>query len=359
MQIPPVLFTIILDNTILSWMTAVLVAGLSMCGIGLVKRWVLNRLRRFAERTHSRVDDIVSAVLLRTTRLLYVTTGVWLGSRHLELQPSVEHWIRVSMILVVLIQIGLWARVAVERVAESWRMSRGEDSGAKTAVAAVAFLSKLAIGSILLVLALSVLGFEIGALVAGLGMGGVAAALAVQRLLGDVFASLTIYFGRPFEIGDFIIVGSEMGTVEVIGLRTTRLRSLGGEELVFANGDLTQSRIRNYKRMKERRVLFVLGVEYATPLAKLDQIPGFIREIVEARDGVRFERAHFKEYASYSLNFEIVYHVSSPDYNTFMDHQHAINLAIFAEFEGRGIQFAFPTQTLHVHPLSANLAEVS
>lgn len=214
------------------------------------------------------------------------------------------------------------------------------------AASAWTFLASLAIWVVLALSGLSVLGFQISALLAGLGVGGVAAALAVQNILGDVFASLSIYFDRPFHIGDFIIVGEDMGTVERVGLRTTRLRALGGEEIVFANGDLTKSRLHNYKRMAERRVVFGFGVEYGTEFEQLKQIPTLVKAIVEARDGARLDRAHFKEYGAFSLNFEVVYYVRSADFNLYMDHQQAINLELFREFGERGIQFAFPTQKL-------------
>jgi small-conductance mechanosensitive channel len=234
-------------------------------------------------------------------------------------------------------------------LSSSWTAA-SSDGETRTAASATIFLASLAIWAVLILAGLSTLGFEISALVAGLGVGGVAAALAVQSILGDLFASLSIYFDRPFHIGDFIVVGEEMGTVERIGLRTTRVRSLGGEQIVFANGDLTKSRIRNYKRMDERRVVFAFGVEYGTPLEQLRQVPDIVKSIIEARDGTRFDRAHFKEFGDFALSFEVVYFVLSPDYNAYMDHQQAVNLEVFAQFRERGIQFAFPTQTLLLLP---------
>lgn len=337
-------------NSLRDWAIAATIAIGAMLGLGLIKRWSLVRLRHLAERTESTADDLVVSVLARTKRIFYVAVGVWLGLRQLELSETWQQWTRVGLVLVLLLQAGTWLQTGIRQAADSWRSTRGDDAGARTVASATVFVSQLVVWSMMLVGALSTLGFEISALIAGLGVGGVAAALAVQNLLGDVFASLSIYFGRPFDLGDFIVAGAEMGTVEHIGLRTTRLRSLGGEEIVFANGDLTKSRIRNYKRMNERRVLFGFGVEYATPLAELERIPQYVRTIVEAREGLRFDRAHFKEYGDYSLNFEIVYYVLSPDYNTYMDHQHAINVGIFREFQARGIQFAFPTRTLLLHP---------
>ena len=185
-------------------------------------------------------------------------------------------------------------------------------------------------------------GVKITTLITSLGIGGIAVAMALQNILGDIFASLSILFDKPFVIGDFIIVDTRMGTVEYIGLKTTRIRSLSGEQLVFANGDLLKSRIRNYKRMAERRVV------YQTDYDILKEIPGLIRRIIEDQDLVRFDRTHFQSYGEFALTFEAVYYVLSPDYNVYMDIQQAINLEIFRQFENRDIHFAYPTQTVYL-----------
>jgi small-conductance mechanosensitive channel len=197
-------------------------------------------------------------------------------------------------------------------------------------------------------LVLDNLGFNITTLVAGLGIGGIAVALALQNILGDLFASLSIVLDKPFVIGDFIIIDNYLGTIEHIGLKTTRIRSLSGEQLVFSNTDLLQSRIRNFKRMFERRVVFSIGVTYQTSADKLAKIPKMIKDIVESKDPVRFDRSHFKDYGDFSLNFETVYWVKSPEYNVYMDIQQAINLELYSKFEAEGIEFAYPTQTLFV-----------
>jgi small-conductance mechanosensitive channel len=171
-------------------------------------------------------------------------------------------------------------------------------------------------------------------------------ALAVQNILGDLFASLSIVLDKPFVIGDFLIIGDLMGSVEHVGLKTTRVRSLSGEQLIFSNADLLKSRIRNYGRMYERRVVFRIGVTYETPRAKLKSIPGIIREVIEGRDNARFDRSHFMEYADYSLNFETVYYVLSPDYNVYMDIQQDIYFQLHERLEQEEIEFAYPTQKL-------------
>ncbi len=206
----------------------------------------------------------------------------------------------------------------------------------------------------ILLLVLDNLGVNITALVAGLGVGGIAVALAMQTILGDLFASLSIVLDKPFVVGDFLIIGDLLGSVEYVGLKTTRLRSLSGEQLVFSNSDLLGSRIRNYGRMYERRVQFNIGVTYQTPRDRLVKIPQIIREAVEQQSDTRFDRSHFKEYGDFSLVFESVYYVMGPDYNKYMDIQQAINLHIHERFEQQGIEFAYPTQTLFVQQTPAS-----
>jgi small-conductance mechanosensitive channel len=189
-------------------------------------------------------------------------------------------------------------------------------------------------------------GIDVTALVAGLGVGGIAVALAVQNVLGDLFASLSIALDKPFTLGDFLIIDDYMGSVEHIGLKTTRIRSLSGEQLVFSNTDLLKSRIKNYGRMFERRVVFKIGVTYQTPRDKIELIPTIIREAIESQEPVRFDRSHFQAYGDFSLLFETVYYVLKPDYNLYMDIQQAINLEIHRRFEQESIEFAYPTQTL-------------
>jgi small-conductance mechanosensitive channel len=207
-------------------------------------------------------------------------------------------------------------------------------------------LIKVVIWGIGITFLLDNLGFKISTVIAGLGIGGIAVALAAQTILGDLFNYFVIFFDRPFEVDDFIIIGDYMGTIETIGIKTTRIRSLGGEQLVFSNTDLTNSRIRNYKRMQKRRVLFRIGVVYQTKLEQMKEIPGLIKEIVESIPDTVFDRAHFASFGDFSLDIEIVYYILSSDYNKYMDIQQELNFKIMEEFEKRGIEFAYPTRTI-------------
>jgi len=206
----------------------------------------------------------------------------------------------------------------------------------------------VAVWAIIFLMVFALLGYNIGPALAGMGVGGIAIALAVQNILGDLFASLSIIFDRPFVIGDFIIVGEQMGTVEHVGLKTTRVRALSGEQLVFSNSDLLNSRVRNFKRMDERRILFTFGLQYDTGYEKLKQIPGIVQEIIEGVENARFDRAHFAEFADSSLEFEVVYFMTVPDFGQYRDAQQAINLELYRRVEELGAAFAFPTRTLHV-----------
>ena len=189
----------------------------------------------------------------------------------------------------------------------------------------------------------------------GLAIGGAAGAIvigfALQSVLSDFFSAFSIYFDRPFEIGDYIVVGEYSGTVTKIGMKSTRVQLLQGEELVLPNSELTKASVRNFKKMRKRRINFSFGVTYNTPTNKLKKIPDIIKGIInpEKLEHVdRLDRVHFTEFGDFSLNFEIVYYMKSQDYVKYRDSQQAINLAIKEAFEKEGIEMAFPTQTIYV-----------
>ena len=199
-----------------------------------------------------------------------------------------------------------------------------------------------------LLLILSNLGFDITTLIASLGIGGVAIALAVQSILSDLFNSLSIYVDKPFTVGDFIIVGDHMGTVQKIGLKTTRIQALQGEEIVISNSELTSSRVRNFKQMQKRRIVFAFGVTYDTSTEKVKKIPEMVKNAIDPLEKAEYDRAHFKNFGDSSLDFEVVYYVLTGDYTEYMDIQQSINLRIMEEFEKEGIEMAFPTRTVHL-----------
>jgi small-conductance mechanosensitive channel len=233
-------------------------------------------------------------------------------------------------------------------IQRSVRKKLDDDAATATSLAALGFVAKVVIWTIIVLLLLDNLGVNVSTLIATLGVGGIAVALAVQNILADLFASLSIIVDRPFVIGDFIIVGDQVGTVEKIGLKTTRVRSLTGEQIIFSNSDLLSSRVRNYRHMYERRIAFTIGVTYQTPAETVALIPSLIEDIISSQSNVRFDRSHFKSFGDFALNFEIVYYVLVSDYAAYMDAQQAINLGIMRAFAERKIEFAYPTQTLFV-----------
>jgi small-conductance mechanosensitive channel len=340
---------ILYGNAMREWVIALTVMLVVFSGLTLIRWAVVKNLLRLTSRTHNVWDDVVADILRRTTMLFLLFVSLYAGSRALVLGPSVQYAVRVIGVLVMAVQVALWGNVLITATIRRQMTQRMQaDAAAATTITALGFLGRLALYTVLLLLALDNLGVDITALVTGLGVGGVAVALALQSILGDLFASLSIVLDRPFVIGDFIIVGDMLGTVEHVGLKTTRVRSLSGEQLVFSNSDLLGSRIRNFKRMIQRRVVFTIGVTYQTPRPLLERIPAMIRATIEAQETTRFDRAHFARYGPSSLDFETVYYVLDPDYNRYMDVQQAVNLEIHRRFEEAGIDFAYPTQTVFV-----------
>jgi small-conductance mechanosensitive channel len=338
-----------LNNSIRDWLIAAAVAIIVYAGANIIRRLVIRQISALSSRTQNEADDLVADTLRRTKTYFLLFVSLYAASRVLELTEPMETALRFVGVIVVVAQLAVWGTVVINTLVQRQMARRiEEDAATATTINALGFVIRLAFYSILVLMGLDNLGFEIGPLIAGLGIGGVAVALALQNVLGDLFASLSIVLDRPFVIGDFIIVDDLAGTVEYVGLKTTRVKALSGEQLVFANSDLLASRVRNFKRMYERRIVFGLGVTYDTPRAKLEQIPGMIRAAVEAQEQVRFDRAHFLKYGAFSLDFETVYYVLVPEYNTYMDVQQAINFEIHRAFEAAGIEFAFPTQTIHM-----------
>ncbi|KAA1189227.1 mechanosensitive ion channel family protein [Pseudohalioglobus sediminis] len=340
---------VLANNTLYDWLVALALAGGAFLLLMFLRRVVPARMKILAQRTATEWDDAVAEMLTSTRLLALAIVALYLGSLHLELRPGLRSMLTTVVTITLFLQIGLWLnRLLVDWLQRDRAWRRDEDPGNVAVVNALGFVARVALWAVVLLLVLDNIGINVTALVAGLGVGGIAVALAVQNILGDLFASLSIALDKPFAVGDFLIIDDLLGTVENIGLKTTRLRSLSGEQLVFSNTDLLSSRVRNYGRMYERRVVFKLGVTYSTPRDALKRIPEVIREVIEAQEEVRFDRSHFQAYGDFSLDFETVYFVLKADYNYYMDVQQAINLAIHQRFEEMGVDFAFPTQTIHL-----------
>ncbi|APW47713.1 mechanosensitive ion channel family protein [Rhodoferax antarcticus] len=348
-------------NTWEHWSSALLAIAIFLALFYILRRVVLGRLKKLSTRTDTLIDDFFYEVLSATRVLLAGAVSLYLAQLFLIMPASLEKATGRIFVALLLLQTGFW----VARGLDFWlrhRLSHGEpgEQGAREMTRSLlSFLGRVVMWSLVFLLILDNLGLNVSALIASLGIGGIAVALAVQNILGDLFASLSIAIDKPFVIGDFIVVDDLVGTVEHVGLKTSRLRSLSGEQIVVSNNDLLKSRIRNFKRMQQRRVVFAIGVTYDTPRAKLEAIPLLVRSAVEAQDNTRFDRAHLKGFGAFSLDFEIVYYVNSADFNLYMDIQQGINLQLIDDFKGLAIEFAFPTQTLHVAsipPVSGSLS---
>lgn len=340
----------ILNNSLLQWLIAVAALLVTVLLLRIVQHLAGRRLAALATQTATQWVDVLAALIARTKLVFLIVVSIFVASAFLELPVRIQSIISNLFVIALFIQSGIWGVTFITRLLESYRQDALENNRAEvTTINLIGLISRIVLWSIVTLLVLDNLGVNVTALVAGLGIGGVAVALALQNILGDLFASLSITLDKPFIIGDFLIVDEHMGSVENVGLKTTRVRSLSGEQLVFSNSDLLNSRIRNYGRMFERRVVFSIGVTYETPREKLRRVPEIIRTAVEAQNETRFDRSHFMKYGDYALMFETVYYVLSPDYNIYMDIQQSIYFAIHEDFEQEGIEFAYPTQKLFVH----------
>ncbi len=337
-------------NTLGAWLFALAVVLAVVLVLWIVRGVAARRLGAWVADTETRLDDLALELVDRTKFLFVLIVGVYAGTTFLSLPETVRRLAESVVVVVFLIQAAIWGAHLVSAWISRKAAQRGaaEDAAGETTLSVIAAPARAAVWALALLLALDNVGIDVTALIAGLGIGGIAVALATQNILGDLFASLSIVLDRPFVLGDFIIVGDQMGTVERIGLKTTRVRALSGELIVFSNNDLLNSRVRNYKQMFERRIVFGLGIVYETSADTVEAIPVMVREIIEAQPDTRFDRGHFTSFGDFSLDFEFVYYVMVPDYASYRDAQQAINLAILRRFEADGIEFAYPTQTLFV-----------
>ncbi len=278
---------------------------------------------------------------------VFLVIALFAGSRLLMMPDEFDNIARGALIITMFWQIAWWGSVSID-FWTSWYLKRDVERAVAGALDAARYIGKLLIWSVLLIIALDNIGVEVTTAITGLGIGGIAIALAAQGVLRDLFASIAIVIDRPFRTGDFVVVDDMFGTVDRVGVKTTRMTSLDGEQLVFGNDDLLASRIRNYGPMETRRVLLTFGVTYETPTELVEAIPRMVREAVESEPMTRFERAHFRGYGESALEIEAVYHMLGSDYEAYMDAQQAINLALLRRFRAEGIDFAFPTRTLRV-----------
>jgi small-conductance mechanosensitive channel len=337
-----------LGLTVLAWLKLLGITAIISIALMIVKRVVFGRLSTLAERTTNHVDDVVAELLNGLRTFFLVIVSFYISATLIaEVEPDLP-WLKRAVFLGVILQLGLSGSDLI-RLSVGWYLKKKEGENTQvTAAKALALAGKMVLWLFIFLITLDNFGVDITALVAGLGIGGIAIALAVQNVLSDLLAYVSIVADQPFSYGEFLVVGEFSGTVEHIGIKTTRIRSLSGELIIFSNNDLLNSRVRNYKRMNERRQLFTIGVTYSTPYDRLKEIPDLLKLAVEEQEQVRFDRAHMKMYADFSINYEVVYYMLVPDYIELMNTQQAVNLRIHELFSERKIEFAFPTQTIHL-----------
>ncbi|MGH8130464.1 MAG: mechanosensitive ion channel family protein [Steroidobacteraceae bacterium] len=330
-------------NTLRDWAIAIGLFVLWLTVLPLLRAGIARRLKELHPGHRSEPALKIALMLLRaTTRLFLVAVAAWLSLRWLKMPPNVDRAAQVAILVILWLQIGLWATKLVGHLIDQ-RPGHDPSAAGAASLNILRFLGIAGVWIVALLMLLANLGVEIMPLVAGLGIGGIAIALAVQNVLGDLLASLSIALDKPFKVGDFLVVGEEKGTVEFIGIKSTRLRSLSGEQIVLSNGDLLKSRVRNYKLLFERRISFTIGIVYETQRELIRQVPGMIEEAIRAQSKTRVDRVHFASFGDFALIFEAVYFVLDPEYSTYMNIQQAINLRLLDEFAKRGIEFAYPT----------------
>ncbi|MBV6521651.1 MAG: hypothetical protein MNPFHGCM_01795 [Gemmatimonadaceae bacterium] len=335
-------------NAIRTWFVAgavfAVVGGILLLG----KRLLTNRLAAVAARTATEIDD-VAVDLLRRTRLYFIAVIALVAALQvLDLSERLREVVRWLSIVVLLLQVGVWSNGLIAYWLRQWAEKQGQDRANATTIAAFGALARFVLWLVLCLVALQNLGINVTTLITGLGITGVAVALAVQNILGDLFAALSIVVDKPFIVGDTIAVDAVTGTVERIGLKATRVRSLSGELVIFSNADLLRSRVRNITSLLERRVVFTMGITFDTPPDALARIPDLIRNIIAETPNLRFDRSHFTRIGESALEFETVYWVTSPDYLVYKDAEQQVNLGILRRFGQESLSFAFPTRTVVV-----------
>ncbi|MCM8831381.1 MAG: mechanosensitive ion channel family protein [Candidatus Omnitrophica bacterium] len=340
----------IFGNTLKQYLFFLFTFLASLIILSILKIFILRYLKQIIKKTKTEIDDFLIELFEKLGLPLLYYIVFYLSINFLTLNNWVKKFINaVGLIFLVTQGIRFLVAILGYFIEKQWLKKGKLNEATKQNLKTILSIAKVILWGVGIIFILDNLGFKISTVLAGLGIGGVAIALAAQAILADLFSYFVIFFDKPFEVGDFIVIGEFAGTIEQIGIKTTRLRSLSGEQLIFSNTDLTNSRVRNYKRMDRRRVVFKICVTYQTPEDKLKQIPQIIKNIIENTKDTLFDRTHFSAFGDFSLIFEVVYFVLSPDYKKYMDVQEEINLAIKRNFEKLGIEFAYPTQKLYIN----------
>ncbi len=337
-----------LMNSVRSWLLALSAGLISFILFKIIQGILVQRLARLFPK--SKASDLTSTLSTKTKTVIFIIWSLYVSTLFLTLSPHVSTWARTTAFIAFFLQVAIWGDALISFWLAHYQEEHTEEEAEQvTTYTALGFVIRLVLFSLLILMALdNIPGVEATALITSLGIGGIAIALAVQNMLGDLFASLSISLDKPFIIGDLISIGDFRGRVKHIGLKTTRLSSLAGEQIVISNSDLLNSRIRNYRHMTERRVSLTIGVACETPYEKVQKIPCMLEEIIGAQQDVRFDRAYFSSYGEFSFDFDVLYHVLTSDFSTHMEVKQSINLAILKRFEEEGIIMPYPTQHVYL-----------
>ena len=347
------LFSLVDENDVMAWLLASGTGLLCYLCSRLGLRWLNGRLGRIDMETSKDWKGVLTSALSATNPLTLIYLSLYAASANLVLKPRLESLLERGFVVILVIQIGWWGNRALWWWMEqrSNKLAAQGDNTSLSSLNVFKVTGQIVLWATILLLLLDNLGFNISALVTSLGIGGVAIALAIQNILGDLFASLSIAMDKPFVVGDSIQVDTYSGTVIRIGLKTTRVQSDNGEELIFSNGDLLRSRVRNFQRMAERRVTLKFGVTYGTQPDQIPKINAIVKQAIESQDKTRFGRVHFTQFGDSRLEFEAVYFMRDQNYLCYMEAQQAINIAILSGFSAEGVDFAVPAQTINIASL--------
>ncbi len=336
------------NNTVQDYAIAFGIILGGMAVLRLFRKMLLNRLKAWATKTETRLDDYVVLGVERFGLPILNFLILYWGIHYLNLTPRVSDIVSKATTAVIVFFVIRIILSAIRKLLEAYVLKQENGETKLKQITGIMVVINIAVWALGLVFLFDNFGYNVTAIVTGLGIGGIAIALAAQNILGDLFNYFVIFFDRPFEVGDFIVVDDKRGTVEYIGIKTTRIKSISGEQIIISNSNLTTSRLHNFRRMEQRRAIFTIGVVYGTPLEKLKKIPDMITQIIINEPLTTPDRVHFATYGDFSLNFEIVFFVQSSDYKEYMNIVQDVNYKIYEAFEKEGIEFAYPTQTIHL-----------
>lgn len=336
-------------NTVLHYLIALAISVGGIILVRLFRKRLLNQIKNWTQNTETKIDDYLISGIEKFGLPVLMFVAIYIGMSYLSFTEKVDKIIDHTMVVIFTFYAVRMISSVVRLMLESFIGNQEGGQEKLKQLNGIMLLVNFIIWTIGLLFIFDNFGYNITTIIAGLGIGGIAIALAAQNILGDLFNYFVIFFDRPFEVGDFITVDDKKGTVDHIGIKTTRLTSISGEQLAFSNSDLTKSRIHNFKRMNRRRVVFTLSIVYNTPAEKLERIPTLIKNIIGGQELTTFDRAHFAKFGTFSLDFEVVYFIESSDYMQYMNTQQEINLKIFRAFDEEKIAFAYPTQTVFVN----------